>query len=134
MTSRFRSHDPREVPAPVGGYTNVLEVPSGHRLVFISGQIPETVGGVVPEDAESQCRLIWLHIDSCLQSAGMGITDLVKVTTYLSGREFASVNTAVRQEFLGEHRPALTVVVTEIFDSKWKLEIDAIAAVPESAQ
>lgn len=82
----------------------------------------------MPEDAESQCRLVWLHIVSCLESASMDVTDLVKVTTFLSSRHLAPVNTAVRQEVLGDHRPALTVIVTEIFDSAWQLEIEAIAA------
>jgi 2-iminobutanoate/2-iminopropanoate deaminase len=60
----------------------------------------------------------------------MGISDLVKVTTFLSSRDNAPVNTTVRREVLGEHRPALTVIVAEIFDSKWKLEIEAVAAAP----
>jgi 2-iminobutanoate/2-iminopropanoate deaminase len=125
-----RSHDPIDVPVAIGGYTNAIEVAPGHRLLFISGQIPETAGGVVPEGAEDQCRLIWQHIVACLRSAGMGITDLVKVTTFLSSRDIAPVNTMVRQEVLGEHRPALTVVVAEIFDSKWTLEIEVVAAAP----
>jgi 2-iminobutanoate/2-iminopropanoate deaminase len=123
-------HDPPDVPAPSGGYTNALEVGFGHRLLFISGQIPEDVDGIVPEDAESQCRLVWQYIVACLESAGMGVTDLVKVTTYLSSREVASANTRVRQEVLGDHQTALTVVIADIFDSRWLLEIDAVAAAP----
>lgn len=128
MASRLQRYDPRDVPAPVGGYTNAVEVAGGQRLLFISGQTPETVSGVVPEDAETQCRLIWLHIESCLESAGMSLTDLVKVTTFLSDRELASVNTKIRQEMLGDHRPALTVIVTELFDTEWNLEIEAVAS------
>jgi 2-iminobutanoate/2-iminopropanoate deaminase len=125
-----QSHDPADVPAAIGGYTNAMEVGPGQRLLYISGQIPETPAGVVPESAEEQCRLVWEHIVACLRSAGMGVTDLVKVTTFLSSRDLAPVNTAVRKQVLGEHRPALTVVVAEIFDPKWKLEIEAIAAAP----
>lgn len=58
----------------------------------------------------------------------MNLTDLVKVTTFLSSRDLASVNTAVRHEVLGTHTPALTVIVTEIFSPEWKIEIEAIAA------
>jgi 2-iminobutanoate/2-iminopropanoate deaminase len=29
---------------------------------------------------------------------------------------------------LGAHRPALTVIITGIFDEKWLLEIEAVAA------
>jgi hypothetical protein len=34
----------------------------------------------------------------------------------------------VRQEVLGTHRPALTVIITGIYDERWLLEIEAIAA------
>ena len=44
------------------------------------------------------------------------------------GREFAAANSAIRQELLGDHRVALTVVVAKIFDPLWLLEIEAIAA------
>lgn len=130
MTVHVTRHDPADVPAAHGGYTNAIEVSGAERFLFVSGQIPETADGEVPEDVEAQCRLIWHHITSCLELAGMGRTDIVKVTTFLSSRDIASVNTAVRQDVLGEHWPALTVIVTEIFDSKWKLEIEAVAASP----
>jgi enamine deaminase RidA (YjgF/YER057c/UK114 family)/ketosteroid isomerase-like protein len=130
MERRLRTHDPVDVPAAAGGYTNSLEVPPGHRLLFISGQIPETPDGVVPDDPEGQCRLIWQHIESCLRAADMRLTDLVKVTTFLGSRDLASVNTAARQDVLEGHTPTLTVIVTDIFSPQWKLEIEAVAAAP----
>ena len=59
---------------------------------------------------------------------GLSVCGASEVTTYLSSREFAATNSAVRQELLGDHRVALTVVVTKIFDPVWLLEIEAIAA------
>lgn len=38
------------------------------------------------------------------------------------------VNAIVCREVLGGHSPALTVVIAGIFDEKWLLEIEAIAA------
>jgi hypothetical protein len=38
------------------------------------------------------------------------------------------VNRKVRQEILGDLSPALTVVIAEIFDEAWLLEIEAVAA------
>jgi hypothetical protein len=37
-------------------------------------------------------------------------------------------NREIRQEVLGSHAPALTVIITGIFDEKWLLEIEATAA------
>ena len=72
--------------------------------------------------------MIWAHISAVLASATLSVTDIVKVTTYLSSRDVASANTQVRNEVLGDHRPALTVVVAEIFDPAWLLEIEVVAA------
>ena len=58
----------------------------------------------------------------------MSVANLVKVTTFLASREHAILNREVRQEVLGVHAPALTVIITGIFDESWLLEIEAIAA------
>lgn len=122
------AHDPDSVPAAIGGYTNGLEVIGANRLLFVSGQIPEDTAGIVPDDPAEQCRLIWANIGATLASAGMSVANIVKVTTYLGDRSLAEVNTAVRREVLGHHEPALTVVLAGIFDPKWLLEIEVVAA------
>jgi 2-iminobutanoate/2-iminopropanoate deaminase len=103
--------DPFSVPAAVGGYVNGLDVRGAQRLLFISGQIPQDREGQIPDGIETQCRLVWTNLTAVLREAGMGVTNLVKVTTFLSDRAHAAVNTAVRNEVLGAHRPALTVVL-----------------------
>ena len=128
MSATLTRHDPSDVPAPLGGYTQGLEVSHPSRWLVVSGQVPQSGQGAVPESAEEQCRLIWAHITSVLSSAAMSVTEIVKVTTYLSDRSVASANTQVRNEVLGDHRPALTVVVAEIFDPAWLLEIEVLAA------
>lgn len=57
----------------------------------------------------------------------MSLTNLVKVTTFLSAREFAMQNSEIRREILGDHAPALTVIITDIYDPEWLLEIEAVA-------
>jgi len=120
--------DPVTAPAATGGYVNALQVQGVSRMLFISGQIPQTREGRVPEGIEDQCRLVWANLTAALAAAGMDVTHLVKVTTFLSDRAYAEVNTAIRAEVLGDHRPALTVIVAEIWDPAWLLEIEAIAA------
>ena len=123
-----RSHDPVSVPAPVGNYSHGLEIPSGARLLFISGQIPVRPDGSVPEDFAGQCHLVWDHIMAVLADAGMGPEHLVKVTTFLADRAHAETNSRIRRERLGSARPALTVLIAEIFAPEWLLEIEAVAA------
>jgi 2-iminobutanoate/2-iminopropanoate deaminase len=120
--------DPASVPAAVGGYTNALHVAEASRWLYVSGQIPVTDRGDVPPDFRAQCTLVWRHVTALLAAARMDAGNLVKVTTFLSDRRFAAENSAIRSEFLAGHRPALTVVVAEIFDPAWLLEIEAVAA------
>ena len=120
--------NPISVGAPQGGYSLGLELAAPARLLFVSGQIPETVNGQLAEDFEGQCRQVWRNIESVLAAAGLGLGDLVKVNTFLTDRSQAEANGAIRREFLGDHRPALTVMIAQTLESQWLLEIEAVAA------
>ena len=108
----------------------VIHTPLGSRLLLVSGQIPVGPDGTLPEGFEAQCRQVWANIFSTLDAAGMSPRDLVKVTTFLSDREYRHVNSAVRRELLGDHEPAVTVIVAGIYEQEWLLEIEAVAAAP----
>jgi len=114
-------------PQPVGGYSQAVHVQGAQRLLFISGQVPESLAGEVPADFKSQARLAWANVIAQLNASGMSVENLAKVTIFLSSREFALPNREVRSEVLGKHAPALTVIITGIFDEKWLLEIEAHA-------
>jgi enamine deaminase RidA (YjgF/YER057c/UK114 family) len=53
------------------------------------------------------------------------------VTVYLSDRQFRAANSQIRHEVLGDHRPAITIIITGIYDEAWLLEIEAIAVAPD---
>lgn len=122
------THNPATVHAPAGGYSMGLELKQHRRLLFISGQVPERSDGTVPEGFEAQCEQAWRNVSEVLAAAGLGVEHLVKVTTFLTDRNQVVTNRTLRRAVLGEHQPALTVVVVETVDSKWLLEIEAIAA------
>jgi 2-iminobutanoate/2-iminopropanoate deaminase len=115
-------------PQPAGGYSQALHVVGAERLLFVSGQIPESVACEVPVDFPDQARLAWRNLSAQLEAAGMSLGNLVKVTVFLSSREFALANREIRQEILGSHSPALTVIIVGIFDDRWLLEIEAVVA------
>jgi 2-iminobutanoate/2-iminopropanoate deaminase len=109
-------------------YAGACEVAAGSRLLFVSGQVPERPDGSVPDDFMAQCRLAWANIERQLNDAGMTLDHLVKVTTFLSDRRYRGENSAVRREVLKERTPAVTIIVADIYDEAWLLEIEAIAA------
>jgi enamine deaminase RidA (YjgF/YER057c/UK114 family) len=116
---------PTDLPAEGGNFTHGTLVTGATRTVFVSGQPPW--GGELPEDFESQCRLAWRNVLTVLAEAGMGPEHLVKVTTFLGSREHRAANSRIRAEVLEPHRPALTVIICDIYEAEWLLEIDATA-------
>ena len=122
------THNPATVHPPAGGYSMGVELSQHRRLLFISGQVPESSDGTVPEGFEAQCEQAWRNVKEVLASAGLGVEHLVKVTTFLTDRNQVVTNRTIRRAMLGDHQPALTVVIVETVDSKWLLEIEAIAA------
>ena len=119
--------DPALLPESTGTYTHGTLATGAQRTVFVSGQVPWSREGEMPEDFEGQCRLVWRNILAVLAEAGMGVANLAKVTTYLSDREHRAANGRIREEVLGGHRPALTIIITGIYAEEWLLEIEAVA-------
>jgi enamine deaminase RidA (YjgF/YER057c/UK114 family) len=115
--------------APSGqGYAQALKLRDFDELLFISGQIPETTEGDVPSDFDDQCRIVWHNIEAQLRAADMSLDNLVKITTFLSHPIQREPQSRIRQEILGNRQIALTVIICNIYSSRWLLEIEAIAA------
>ena len=108
-------------------YSQAYAIHDFKELVFISGQVPETIEGIIPATFDDQCRLAWKNVEIQLNNAGMTLENLVKITVFLSGREYREANARIRKELLGSISPALTIIITGIYDEKWLLEIEAIA-------
>jgi 2-iminobutanoate/2-iminopropanoate deaminase len=109
-------------------YAMAAEVTGPGRLLFISGQIPESSSGTVPRNFADQALLAWRNLEEVLDASGMTLRNLVKVTTFLSDRKYRDENRRVRERILRDHRPALTVIVAGIYEERWLLEIEAVAA------
>jgi 2-iminobutanoate/2-iminopropanoate deaminase len=128
MTITFKEHNPATVFAPVGAYAHGLEAIEARRLLFISGTMGLDPEGCAPDGIEAQCAMLWRNIGEILASAGMTTQNLVKVTCFLRDGRDRDVNGAARKAALGDHRVATTVIVAELLETDWLVEIDAIAA------
>ena len=115
-------------PSPGFAFAHAVEVSGAQRLLFISGQVPADEQDRVPADYPSQYRLAWQNVEKRLAAAGMTFDNLVKVTIYLSERRYIEESRGLRAAVLGDRTPAITIVLTGIYDAAWLLEIEAIAA------
>lgn len=86
------------MPEPIASYAQALTVSGATELVYVSGQIPQRPDGTIPDGFPDQCRLVWSNVLACLRDAGLGVGDLVKVTTFLTDRAYTADNRAIRLE------------------------------------
>jgi len=110
-----------------GAYVQALEVKDTTRRVYVSGQAPVRPDGTVPTTFKEQAEAVWSNILAQLRAADMGGEHIVKATTFLADRKYRDENRDVRMAMLDGHTFALTVVLAELFEDGWMLEVDAIA-------
>ncbi len=135
----------RRVGAAQSPILSSAEVPAGHRLVYVSGTVPDIADPSAPAgsmqrygDTATQTRSVLRRIEAELARHGLGLGDVVMMRVFLvapPGRErmdFAGMMTAYR-EFFGTaaqpNRPARsTMEVSGLVDPGWLVEIEATAA------
>jgi reactive intermediate/imine deaminase len=130
---RPRHLNPSTLPAPKG-YSHVVEVPAGARLIYLSGQVPlDSTGALVGgADFRVQAHQVFKNLRAGLAAAGAGFDDVVKLTFYMVDVKQLPVLREVRDEYLDTSRPpASTLVeVSGLFRDDVLLEIEAVAIVP----
>ena len=125
----IKKHNPTDLFPQYNNYSHGIEVSGDSRVLFISGLNGYMIDGVeMPESFEDQAGLIWSYIGSILKSADMGYENIVSLRTYLANPDYDEPNIAVRKKYLGDNEPASTVICCQLLETKWKLEIEAVAA------
>jgi enamine deaminase RidA (YjgF/YER057c/UK114 family) len=106
---------PDDFPAPFANYSHGVEVPADARLLFCSGQLSVLLDEPIPEDAESQARLIFKNIASILKGAGMTMDHIVRINAFVTGREHLRPYMNVRDELFKQPAPASTLMIVSGF-------------------
>ncbi len=124
-----RFFNPDAMSAPFNPYTHGIEVARDERLVFFSGQVGANASGDIAPDFEGQIRQLYANIESVLKDADMGLSDLVKLTTYLVSRDDLEDMRRIRKEILGDHKPGHTLLlISGLAFPEFKIEVEGFAA------
>ena len=122
-------HNPEGVFPPYRNYSHAVEVTRDSSLLIISGLNGYLSDGKsMPESFEEQGEIIWQHIGTILKSANMDYNNVISIRTYLSDPSYDEANVRLRMKYMGNHRPALTVICCQLLETKWKLEVEVMAA------
>jgi enamine deaminase RidA (YjgF/YER057c/UK114 family) len=82
----------------------------------------------MPDDVTSQSRNCFKTIEVALKKGGFAMTDIVRTTYYLTDVKDADAHFAVCGEFLGDIRPAATLlIVAGLLKPEMKVEIEVTA-------
>src|SRR5438128_5974019 len=102
---------------PVANYKMATRMEGG-QLLYISGQVAWDAGGniVGKGDVRAQARQTVQNLRQVLQAAGGDLTDLMKITTYITKIEdFPAVAEARSEVFQGQLPASTLIVVQSLF-------------------
>lgn len=116
---------------PVANYKMATRIEGG-RLLYISGQVAwDASGNIVGKgDVSTQARQTFENLRGVLQAAGGDLSNLMKVTTYITKIEdFPAVAEARSAVFSGELPASTLIVVKSLFHPDFLIEVEGVAAV-----
>jgi enamine deaminase RidA (YjgF/YER057c/UK114 family) len=112
----------------MGAYSHQVEV-LDERLLVVSGQIGMTPDGTVPDRAAAQLEQALDNVRLNLEAAGMAMSDLVKLTIFLTDEIPGEERQRIVHAAVGQDPPAATLVyVSRLAAPHLKAEVEAIAA------
>ena len=125
----LKAHNPVTVAPPFSNYAHAVEAPGNARWLYISGQLGVAKDGSVPDDFAGQAEQAFRNVIAILEEAGMAVTDIVRVNTYLTDSADIGDYRGIRDRMLNDHATASTMlVISALAAPKFKIEIEVAAA------
>ena len=117
------------VARQIAAYSDAIEVKANLRWLLTSGTPGLSIDGDLPKDITGQAELAWKHVVKILEQADMTVTDIVKVTQYLTQAQDIPAYGKVRSRFLGSVRPAsMLLVIDQLVRPEFLVEVEVVAA------
>jgi 2-iminobutanoate/2-iminopropanoate deaminase len=102
------------------------------RFVYVAGQVPMRDGVLTGESTGEQTKVVIENLANVLAEAGASLADVVRCGVFLANMgDFAEMND-VYAEMFPDPLPARTTIGATLLG--FKVEIDCIAVLPDSAQ
>ena len=129
MTSNFIEIKPKNIYKPFGNYSHgIINKKTG--LLLVSGQLGIDINGEIPKQFTDQAKLCFLNIRSILEEANYSLTDVLKVSTFVTSRKYFKDYMRVRDRVFKKVKikPASTLLIVSGFTNpEFLIEIEVIA-------
>ena len=114
-----------KAPKAIGVYSQGIDIGD---LIFTSGQIPLTPeGDLVKDDFKMESIQVIKNIEAILENSDSSLSDIVKITVYLTDLTLFPQLNEVFQMFFMEDSPARSAVEVRDLPMGVRIEMDAIA-------
>lgn len=138
-------HKPANSNFPIA---TAVEVPSGHTVVYVSGQVPAAIDAAAPADSvaaygdtKAQTLSVMAKIKGVLEGMGLTMGDVVKMQVFLAGdpakdgkMDFAGFMEGYGMYFGTKEQPNLparsTMQVAALVNPGYLVEIEVTAVRP----
>ena len=130
-TTRFLNPDTLTKPA---AYSQVVEVTTPGRMVFISGQVGVgSDGKLVAGDFRAQALQVFENLKAALEAVGARFEHVVKMNSYLVEIEHQAILRDVRRLYMNMAAPPASTSVRVVGFAREGvlLEVEAVAVLPE---
>jgi reactive intermediate/imine deaminase len=115
---------------PANGYSHAVAFTG--RMVVVSGQVPLDAQGrlVGRDDPAAQVRQVFENLRTALAAAGASMSQVVKLTVFLTDLAHLEEFRRVRDEFITSQAPPASslVQVSALVHPAFCVEIEALAA------
>lgn len=130
-TTRFLNPDTLTKPA---AYSQVVEVTTPGRMIFISGQVGVgSDGKLVAGDFRAQALQVFENLKAALEAVGARFEDVVKMNSYLIEIEHQAILRDVRRLYMNMAAPPASTSVRVVGFAREGvlLEVEAVAVLPQ---
>ncbi len=113
----------------VGPYSRFVRAPVGKTTVYFSGCIgncPKS-GKIEATDFKSEVEAALKNVTSVLEQAETKVEDIVKTTVFLTDMNRYSEFNEIYMKFMGDHRPARSLVEVRALPLQAQIEMEFIA-------
>lgn len=135
QTTVIRDNPPGLFTSP--RFTNVIEVPAGTPLVFVSGLTAQGPDGSAPKDPRAQADAVFANLRTALAARGLTPADVIQVRAFLV--DIQTTLPAYREaygDFIGKAPPptSTAVGVAGLVRPDLLFEVELVAARPRAGQ
>jgi len=128
---------PPGISPPPGPYTHVVGTQRA-ALYFVSGQVGAGEDGNLLDGIEAQTHQAFRNLELAVASCGVGMENVVKLTSYVAGVDNLDAFRSARFGILQRHYPLGTfpahtlLAVAALALPEILVEVEAVVAVPDS--